>query len=189
MPIVTDIYPSDHCGPTGKPAGHRSETAPRAYWRLGVLLPAMGLLGASLSAPRIARAHSGNSFLETMGISIAVGTVLGASTLPFYDQPGKNLMNVAYGASAGAAVGIGILVFSWITGPSRDAQEWTDGTARFEPELASVTQWQDTRAGARAGGPRLSAVRARGSSLAANSVPSQARYPAQFWTPLVSLTW
>ena len=76
------------------------------------------LLGASLSAPRLARANSGQTFLETLGVSIAVGTVFGASTLPFYDQPGKHLVNLAYGASAGAVVGIGALVYQLIVGSS-----------------------------------------------------------------------
>ena len=61
------------------------------------------MLLALTAAPRDARA---NSILETIGIGIAVGTVLGASTLPFYDQPGKHVSNLAYGAAAGVVVGL-----------------------------------------------------------------------------------
>ncbi len=70
----------------------------------------------SLSGPREARADSGYSFLEAMGISIAVGTVLGASTLPFYEQPGRHVTNLAYGAAIGAIVGIGAYIFGSISG-------------------------------------------------------------------------
>jgi hypothetical protein len=80
----------------------------------------MGLLLALLSAPRLARANSGNSFLETIGISIAVGTVLGASTLPFYRQPGTHLINVGYGASAGAVAAIGVSIYGLFQGRSHD---------------------------------------------------------------------
>ena len=44
--------------------------------------------------------------METIGIGIAVGAVLGASTLPYYDQPGKHVSNLAYGAAAGAIAGL-----------------------------------------------------------------------------------
>ncbi len=80
---------------------------------LGTLLMIPGLPGA-------ARASSGTYFLETIGISTAVGTVLGASTLPFYDQPGDHTANLAYGASAGAIVGVGVCLYGLITGPSQD---------------------------------------------------------------------
>jgi hypothetical protein len=78
----------------------------------GTILPVLGLLGALLAAPRDARANSGNSFLETIGISIAVGTVLGVSTLPFYSQPGSHLSNLAYGAAAGAGAGLIYAIFT-----------------------------------------------------------------------------
>ncbi len=98
--------------------------------------PVLGLLllGAllSLSAPRMARANSGDTFLETIGIGIAVGTVLGASTLPFYDQPGKHLVNLAYGAGAGAAVGVGVAVYGWLSGGSdHDEQVFHSGSRTF----------------------------------------------------------
>lgn len=64
-----------------------------------------------------------------MGISIAVGTVLGASTLPFYSQPGTQLINLAYGASAGAVTGLGVLVYGLFQGSSPDPYE----AANYQP--------------------------------------------------------
>jgi hypothetical protein len=63
---------------------------------------------------------SGNRILETIGVSVAVGTVLGASTLPFCDQPGKNLMSVASGASVGILAGVRILVYGLFEGFSQN---------------------------------------------------------------------
>ena len=156
-------------------------------WRakkIGVLVPLWvisGLLGASLSVPRIARANSGHIFLETIGISIAVGTVLGASTLPFYDQPGTHLVNLAYGASVGAVTGIGILLYGWISGPGQD--EYGEAGLNLAPRRSY-----------------LNFVSGRASSASDNTGPAIARadtvsprsgpvYPAQFWMPLVSLNW
>jgi len=75
-------------------------------------------LGMGFSAERTARAASRDevgfnevSFKETLGTAGAVGLVLGASTLPFYGQPGSHLMNLGYGAVAGLLVGSGIWVY------------------------------------------------------------------------------
>ncbi len=70
------------------------------------------------------RASAANKILETMGVSIAVGAVLGASTLPFYSSPFDHTMNIAYGAGAGAAVGVGILVY----GATQDTSDVDDVT-------------------------------------------------------------
>lgn len=156
--------------------------------KVGVTLPLLaisGLLGLSLSIPREARANSGKTFLETMGISIAVGTVLGASTLPFYDQPGKHLINLAYGASAGAVAGVGILVYQWIAGPVHDefSEDGTSGPGRrnaigltHQYVLGRSTQPLDGT------GPAI----ARNDYQPPRSAPL---YPTQFWTPVVSLNW
>lgn len=45
------------------------------------------------------------SSLETIGITTVMGSVLGASTLSFADQPGHHLLNIVYGALIGAAAG------------------------------------------------------------------------------------
>ena len=96
---------------------------------LATFLPALGLLGVLLLAPRDARANSGKSFLETIGISIAMGTVLGASTLPFYDQPGKHLSNLAYGAAAGA--GAGLIYAIYTAGRSTSDQTSSGDSSQF----------------------------------------------------------
>ena len=150
------------------------------HLRVGVLLPALGLLGATLSAPRTACASSGNSFLETIGISIAVGTVLGASTLPFYDQPGKHLINAAYGASAGAVVGIGILAYHLIAGPSQDGFDDYSSQPRDEKPRAFVSASSVSSL-------RSGAVPSESTSLAWNS--RAAAQPTQIWMPVVSLSW
>ena len=56
--------------------------------------------------------NAGDTFLETIGISTAAGVVLGASTLSFYEKPGSHLLNIVYGASVGAALGVGVAVYS-----------------------------------------------------------------------------
>ena len=157
--------------------------------RIGVLLPVLGLLGVALSAPRIARAQSGNSFLETMGISIAVGTVLGASTLPFYDQPGTHLMNLAYGASAGAVTGFGILVYGWLAGPSQGGYD--EAEQSFGPGSEAYAQSRNRKSSSN----RVSATYAAHNvhHLNLGTLPANTGFvpvrSAQFWMPVVSLNW
>ncbi|MGK5082339.1 hypothetical protein WDW37_03460 [Bdellovibrionota bacterium FG-1] len=149
--------------------------------RLGILLAAFGLLGVPLSAPRMARANSGNLILETMGVSIAVGTVLGASTLPFYDQPGKHLMNTAYGASIGAVVGIGILVYGLM---GRPVQDGFDDYVEFR-QPGSTTQLRRSSA-SNVHHLNLETGFRGAVSLAAVLPPVE---PTRFWMPVVSLNW
>jgi hypothetical protein len=152
--------------------------------KAGVLLSPWlisGLLGVSLSVPRFARANSGHNFLETIGISIAVGTVLGASTLPFYDQPGKHLMNLAYGASAGAVTGLGIMIYGWIAGPGQD--DYAEGGLKLEPlrHNLNFVNGRASRPSANTG-PAIE----RNDTVSPHAMPV---YPAQFWVPVVSLNW
>lgn len=161
--------------------------------KIRVMLPLLaisGLLGASLSVPRLARASTGQIFLETMGISIAVGTVLGASTLPFYDQPGTHLLNLAYGASAGAVAGLGAFVYQLVAGNGQDDYGQVRGLApgsHSRRSLISATTLDSTGRGSASriswpAGPAIS----QGDYVAPRS---RSPYPAQFWTPLVSLNW
>jgi hypothetical protein len=69
-----------------------------------------------LGKGEVTLARSGD-FLETMGLCIAGGTVLGASTLPFYDQPGTHSSNLAVGAAVGAVAGLGIWAYGQFVGP------------------------------------------------------------------------
>ncbi len=79
---------------------------------LGMLLVA---LFSSLSSGS-SEAHADYGFLdafETIGISTGIGTVLGLSTLPFYDSP--PLSNVYIGAGIGLLVGLGTSAYLWAT--------------------------------------------------------------------------
>ncbi len=105
-------------------------------------------------APQEGRANSG--FIETIGISTAVGTVLGASTLPFYSEPADHMVNLAIGAGAGLVTGLGIWLFGRIGGTSAEkfsaSNEIRDQFKKFkrvsekassaEPKLASLHQSQ-----------------------------------------------
>ncbi len=158
----------------------------RAGRRFGVVFLALAFLGVLLLDTRQSRA-SGN-FLETMGISIAVGTVLGASTLPFYTSPGSHLINLAYGASAGAVVGLGIWVYGLTEGPLENG--FYD--ASLEPSGQSGP-WASLYQSSRDPRKRRSDFRLEtGPKIAWNdyAVPrSFSPRPAQFWMPVVSLNW
>lgn len=94
-------------------------------------LPVLGLLGAALLAPQPVCAAG---ILETIGISTAVGTVLGASTLPFYEQPGDHTGNVTLGAAAGAVVGVGVVIYQALSGNSDERAQLESRMARTRRE-------------------------------------------------------
>jgi hypothetical protein len=104
---------------TGKQQNLNSSQRLASSLFFGTLILVPALSGAARAS------SSATYFLETIGISTAVGTVLGASTLPFYDQPGDHTSNIAIGASAGAIVGVGIFVYGLLTRPSQDQLEAT----------------------------------------------------------------
>jgi hypothetical protein len=158
-------------------------TEPKLGWKVRQIC-VITLLLFSLSAPREARASSGKKFLETIGISTAMGTVLGASTLPFYDQPGKHLMNVAYGASAGAVVGVGVGLYQWLSGRSNRDQEIFGGetqSGRWSSDRVSPGQSYTQ--------PLPISVHASSSSFSLAARDARGRTPVLVWAPLVSLTW
>jgi hypothetical protein len=143
------------------------------------LVPVLGLLGALLSAPRTARANSGEtSFLEATGIGIAVGTVLGASTLPFYDQPGAHTINLAYGAAAGVSVAIVYGIYQLFAGPSQDRAEGAEFQRRGLHLFARGTRSVPERV------HDVSLKLDTGRSDLLASVR-----PAHYWMPVVSVTW
>lgn len=152
------------------PITHFKQTLP--FW------VSLGALFAALSVPRDARAWSGHSFLETLGLSIAAGTVLGASTLPFYDQPGTHLENLGYGAGIGAIAGLGIGVYQWIAGRSSDDLFTEGDRVQYDASLSffpnDFTKRQRSRISPAVSQPGLTMSSLR---------------PALIWTPLVSLTW
>lgn len=134
-------------------------------------MPVLVMLGVMLSATCDARAGTGWKILETIGISTAAGTVLGASTLPFYSDPGEHFVNVAIGAAAGLAVGIGILTYGLFEGSPDAEAEKAAAAARGPQKLR--------RAGylARSDAPGWR-----------NISPSSYPAPAA-WLPLVSYNW
>ncbi|MFN7684994.1 MAG: hypothetical protein ACK5QT_06240 [Oligoflexia bacterium] len=85
---------------------------------VGVIFWMVVVSGMGFPKVREARAATGSktgvesgeqlSFKETLGTAGAVGLVLGASTLPFYAQPGSHLVNLGYGAALGLLAGVGI---------------------------------------------------------------------------------
>jgi hypothetical protein len=127
------------------------------------LLPKVALLGVLLLTQRETLAASSSGIFETIGVGIAVGTVLGASTLPFYDQPSGHLKNIAIGAGIGAAVGVGVLVFGGIFGGSSDEDH------------AGVQSWDRSEADLRA------------AFREPQKLPLLSRSIAH--VPMVSLTW
>jgi len=151
----------------------------------------MVLLGVMLSVPCNARAGAGSGILETIGISIAVGAVLGASTLPFYGEPGKHLINVAYGASTGAVVGVGILVYGLFRGPQGDAPDGSDVIDDYYSSLKSGQQRHRTRFNV--SGSQLRTELTAKTSPPLSSHRFQLQQPTSnthyVWMPLVSLNW
>lgn len=62
-------------------------------------------------APNAEASLSGKDALVTIGISAGIGTVLGLSTIAFYDAPTDHLRNALVGAGAGLIVGLGVTVY------------------------------------------------------------------------------
>jgi len=88
----------------------------RNWWTLKVISSLIVISG--LFFINIAETQAG-SFFETVGISTAVGTVLGASTLPFASNPGDNIgTSLTTGAAAGAIVGLGLYALDLWDEPS-----------------------------------------------------------------------
>jgi hypothetical protein len=77
--------------------------------------------GAAFHARYSKAAYETSDALETLGISVGVGSVLGLSTIGFYGQPHKHLGNVFIGAGAGLLVGLGIVAYMLTTSPKDDA--------------------------------------------------------------------
>ena len=97
-------------------------------------------------------------------------------------------MNLAYGASAGAVTGMGLLVYEWIAGPGRDEYGQSKSfNGDFGPRSAdNVQPLNNVRAGAIGAPADTGPPIAWNDYVAPRSGPV---YPAQFWTPVVSLNW
>lgn len=78
-------------------------------------------------------------------VSTSVGLILGASTLPFYQSPGSNLVNLAYGAAAGVLVGLGYFTYEWLAGwPSSQIAAQKTGIQDSSLHTARVFLKSDT---------------------------------------------
>lgn len=142
------------------------------------LLPVLGLLGAlligMLTAPRVGHAspaQPGDNFYETVGISLAVGTILGASTLPFYSQPGSALANVGIGAGIGTVIGLGIWTYELFFGSSEDTGHGIVDFKLPRSGQVSILNPSEFR------------------STSASAVRSASSTPTLLWLPLVSINW
>lgn len=67
-----------------------------------------------LIAPIKARAISAGESVLVVGISTVSGAVLGASTLPFYEDSAAHTKNIFYGAAIGAVVGVLLSAYSGV---------------------------------------------------------------------------
>jgi len=90
-------------------------------------------------------AYAGNEILETTGLSLAVGTILGASTLPFYSEPGEHTSNLWIGAALGTVAGLGTGVYRSLSSPSRKDRLFSDREYRLAsnrmPQQSSQTPY------------------------------------------------
>jgi hypothetical protein len=68
----------------------------------------------ALGLPSKASAMSMGDAAMTVTVSTVAGAVLGASTLPFYEDSGKHSKNIFYGAAFGAVVGVLIAAYSGV---------------------------------------------------------------------------
>lgn len=122
-------------------------------------------------------------FLGTIGISTAVGAVLGASTLPFYEQPTDHLSNIAIGAAVGAVFGLGIWAYGSLIGSPSRSYEGAGLKIRFlsEPELSPENQGI-------LGTVNANQLRSPNRVIHSRSKMS-AKTTLDLYTPLVSLSW
>lgn len=91
--------------------------------KLRVGLLSLVILAFVVSAPRARAMDVGDAAL-TVGISSAVGAILGLSTLPFYEDSSAHTRNIWIGAAVGAVIGVGIASFSALK--NTDPQEFED---------------------------------------------------------------
>ncbi len=93
------------------------------------------LLCSFLASTRASAEASLGDSAMTVAFSTIGGAVLGASTLPFYDEPGDHTKNIFYGAALGAVVGVLISAYAGVKeGPGYDEED-TSTRARRPSEL------------------------------------------------------
>lgn len=122
------------------------------------------------------KARAGN-FWETVGISTAVGTTLGLSTIPFYSEPSNHLVNVGIGAGIGLVFGLGILTYHWLSPSGENDQLGWDSKPNPVGLAKSFKSTQNL---------------AFNQTSTTTSLWNRARFrrsEVTVWTPVVSLNW
>lgn len=90
--------------------------------RLTIFVASFLALGLGLKAvsPAAEASYGLGDSLETVGIATGIGTVLGLSTIAFYDKPTSHMSNALVGAGAGLLVGLGVAAYMMATSPEGD---------------------------------------------------------------------
>jgi hypothetical protein len=70
-----------------------------------------------------AKAVSMSEAATTVTVTTVAGALLGASTLPFYEDSGANTKNIFYGAAVGAVVGVLLAAYSGVQDGKVDDEE------------------------------------------------------------------
>ena len=97
---------------------------------LGALL-GLGLLNTVVPTQAYAASRFQDALI-TVGLGTATGTVLGASTLPFYGYPENHLGNVLIGAGIGLVTGLGTALYFMTTPEYEPRQRPVSGTDSLE---------------------------------------------------------
>jgi hypothetical protein len=84
-----------------------------------------------------AKALSVGQAAVAVAVTTGAGAVLGASTLPFYAEPGKNTRNIFYGAALGAIGGV-FLASYW---GLRETQEQEDDASKNKRNRDGEWAW------------------------------------------------
>lgn len=81
------------------------------------------------------RARADASFGDaavTVAVSTVAGAVLGASTLPFYEESGEHTKNIFYGAALGAVAGVFISAYAGV----KEGPDYEDVHIKPTPDSA-----------------------------------------------------
>lgn len=123
------------------------------------------VLSLSIFAPKQTNAASFGDTALTVGISAGVGAVLGASTLPFYSEPGDHTNNIWVGAAIGAVLGVTLAAVNALSSPpSFDFEEGDEYQQADDDDFALLSK----------------------ELLQTNDLNARGRETVVFWTPVQS---
>lgn len=71
----------------------------------------LNLITDMVHSPHAEAAYHWNDALGTVGIATGIGSVIGFSTIAFYDEPFSHMSNMLIGAGVGALVGLGVAAY------------------------------------------------------------------------------